>query len=80
LKRTLVTAGFVVAACAVLVTAALAANAGSGQSTGTATVFLPNPVADLQNQSLTDQKERTIPRSTARSTTSRSRTSTGAAT
>ena len=61
MNRTLVTAGFVVAACAVLVTAALAANAGSGQSTGTATVFLPNPVADLQNQSLTDQKDADYP-------------------
>src|SRR4029079_8045234 len=48
----------------VLVTAAVAALAGvasgkspSGSSTGTGTVFLPNPVADLQNQSLTDQKD-----------------------
>lgn len=29
----------------------------SGSSTGTGRVFLPNPVADLQNQSLTDQKD-----------------------
>src|SRR4029079_13467703 len=48
----------------VLVTAAVAALAGvasgkspSGSSTGTGTVFLPNPVADLQNQSLTAQKD-----------------------
>jgi hypothetical protein len=29
----------------------------SGSSTGTGRVFLPNPVADLQDQSLTDQKD-----------------------
>ena len=29
----------------------------SGSSTGTGSVFLPNPVADLQNESLTDQKD-----------------------
>jgi zinc metalloprotease ZmpB len=29
----------------------------SGSPTGTGTVFLPNPVADLQDQSLTDQKD-----------------------
>ncbi|HEY7603904.1 MAG TPA: M36 family metallopeptidase [Gaiellaceae bacterium] len=32
-------------------------NPASGTSTGTGTVFLPNPVADLQDQSLTDQKD-----------------------
>ncbi len=42
--------------CAVLapVSAASARNAGS---TGKGRVFLPNPVAALQNQSLTDQKD-----------------------
>jgi hypothetical protein len=29
----------------------------SGSSTGTGTVFLPNPVAELQNEALTDQKD-----------------------
>ena len=29
----------------------------SGSSTGTGQVFVPNPVASLQNQSLTDQKD-----------------------
>jgi hypothetical protein len=33
----------------------------SGSSTGTGTVFLPNPVADLQNESLTDQKDADYP-------------------
>ncbi len=37
--------------------AALAAKIGPGASTGTGRVFLPNPVAELQNQSLTDQKD-----------------------
>ena len=35
----------------------LADKGGSGNDTGTGQVFLPNPVADLQNQSLTDQKD-----------------------
>src|SRR3954470_14239407 len=30
---------------------------GPGTSTGTGRVFFPNPVASLQNQSLTDQKD-----------------------
>src|SRR5919108_2552361 len=47
----------VLAASAVAVPAALAAKTGNGSSTGTGTVFLPNPVAELQNQSLTDQKD-----------------------
>ena len=37
--------------------AARAAATGSGSTTGTGTVFLPNPVADLQDQTLTDQKD-----------------------
>ena len=36
---------------------AMAGQAGLGTSTGTGRVFLPNPVADLENQSLTDQKD-----------------------
>jgi zinc metalloprotease ZmpB len=35
----------------------LASNEGPGSSTGTGQVFLPNPVADLEDQSLTDQKD-----------------------
>src|SRR3712207_5215000 len=31
--------------------------AGAGGSSGSGTVFLPNPVADLQNQNLTDRKD-----------------------
>ena len=36
---------------------ALAAKGGPGTSTGTGQVFFPNPVASLQDQSLTDQKD-----------------------
>jgi zinc metalloprotease ZmpB len=46
---------------AVLVAGALAAKPPNGSSSGTGTVFLPNPVADLQNQSLTDQKDADYP-------------------
>jgi len=42
---------------ATLTGSALAEQAGPGSSTGTGRVFLPNPVADLENQSLTDQKD-----------------------
>jgi zinc metalloprotease ZmpB len=45
------------AICSVAVPAALAGKIGPGTSTGTGTVFLPNPVAELQNQNLTDQKD-----------------------
>jgi zinc metalloprotease ZmpB len=55
-RRMLLTAGSAVLAAAVAVAVAVAAP-GPGTSTGSATVFLPNPVADLQNQALTDQKD-----------------------
>ena len=42
---------------AVLASTAVASKPGPGTSTGTGQVFLPNPVAALQNQSLTDQKD-----------------------
>jgi zinc metalloprotease ZmpB len=51
----------VLAACALVTAvaagAALAAKPGPGTSTGSGRVFVPNPVASLQNQSLTDQKD-----------------------
>jgi zinc metalloprotease ZmpB len=50
----------VLAACLVAAgttTVAVAGKTPSGSSTGSGTVFLPNPVADLQDQSLTDQKD-----------------------
>ncbi len=40
---------------------ASAGKPGPGTSTGTGRVFLPNPVADLQDQSLTDQKDADYP-------------------
>ena len=51
----------VLAACALAAAltagAATAKKPGSGTSNGSGRVFLPNPVADLQNQSLTDQND-----------------------
>jgi len=41
----------------ILTPTVLAAKPGPGTSTGTGRVFLPNPVADLQIQTLTDQKD-----------------------
>jgi hypothetical protein len=49
-----------VAACvlaSILVSAAFAGKTGPGASTGAARVFFPNPVASLQDESLTDQKD-----------------------
>jgi hypothetical protein len=40
---------------------AMAGKEGPGTSTGTGQVFLPNPVADLGDQSLTDQKDANYP-------------------
>src|SRR5512144_3057756 len=42
---------------AVLASTALAAKPGPGTSTGAGRVFFPNPVALLQDQNLTDQKD-----------------------
>src|SRR5215470_13646629 len=47
----------VLAACAAIVTVAGATNPGSGGSTGSAMVFVPNPVQSLGDESLTDQKD-----------------------
>jgi zinc metalloprotease ZmpB len=55
LKRRLTLALLLVGA-AVLTGTALG-KGPSGTSTGTGTVFLPNPVADLQDESLTDRKD-----------------------
>ena len=38
-------------------TSAMAASAGPGSSTGTGSVFVPNPVQSLGDESLTDQKD-----------------------
>jgi zinc metalloprotease ZmpB len=54
LVTTLVIGGLV---AAVLAPSIAAKQVGPGTSTGTGTVFLPNPVADLGDQSLTDQKD-----------------------
>ena len=57
MKRTLMTA--TVALTAAVIT--LAAATGPAGSVGTARVFFPNPVAFLQDQSLTDQKDADYP-------------------
>jgi hypothetical protein len=46
---------------ALLTGSSLAGKSGPGTSTGTGRVFLPNPVAALQDQSLTDQKDSDYP-------------------
>jgi zinc metalloprotease ZmpB len=61
LRRIILAAGLMALLATVAVTVAVAAKPGNGQSTGQGTVFLPNPVADLQNQSLTDQKDADYP-------------------
>ncbi len=48
-------------AALVLAGAALATKPGSGSSLGTGRVFFPNPVATLQDQTLTDQKDADYP-------------------
>ena len=44
-------------AAAVVLAGVASGKSPSGSTTGTGIVFLPNPVAELQNQSLTDQKD-----------------------
>ena len=46
---------------ALLADSGLAGKSGPGTSTGTGRVFFPNPVASLQDQSLTDQKDSDYP-------------------
>jgi hypothetical protein len=48
---------FIAVSLALAASVAGRAASGSGSTTGTGTVFLPNPVADLQDQTLTDQKD-----------------------
>ena len=60
--RSFVKAGLIVLLLLILVSGtALAEKAGPGTSTGKGQVFLPNPVAALQDQSLTDQKDANYP-------------------
>ena len=58
MKRALVAVVVLALACA---SAALATKPGSGSSDGLALVFAPNPVEDLGDQSLTDQKDADYP-------------------
>ena len=54
-------ASLVLLLVAVISGTVLAAKTGPGVSTGTGQVFLPNPVAALQDQTLTDQKDANYP-------------------
>ena len=55
-------AGFIGLVLLALFTSGVSAgNSGPGASTGSGQVFLPNPVADLGDQSLTDQKDANYP-------------------
>ena len=53
--------GMVVLLLTLVSSSVFAANIGPGTSTGTGQVFLPNPVAALQNQTLSDQKDANYP-------------------
>jgi hypothetical protein len=57
LHRMLFSVGLAALVAAVTVTVAVAAKPGPGTSTGTAAAFVSNPVEDLGNQSLRDQKD-----------------------
>jgi hypothetical protein len=57
MKRTAILLALLAAAATAAASAALAAKPPPGSSTGVGTVFFPNPVAQLQNQGLTDQKD-----------------------
>jgi zinc metalloprotease ZmpB len=59
--RTATVVAALAATILVAAAAAYAAKPGPGTSLGSGTVFAPNPVADLQNQSLTDQKDADYP-------------------
>jgi hypothetical protein len=56
-RRTVRSAVYAFVLLALLAGAALASKPDPGASTGTGRVFFPNPVASLQDQSLTDQKD-----------------------
>jgi hypothetical protein len=57
MKRSFTLCALLVAAVALLAGTASAKKGPSGSSTGTGTVFWPNPVAQLQDQTLTDMKD-----------------------
>jgi hypothetical protein len=60
--RSVLGSGLLVVVLLVTMTSsALAGKGGPGTSTGSGQVFLPNPVAELQDQTLTDQKDANYP-------------------
>lgn len=61
MRRSRIVVVLIAILAATVAAAAFAAKPPSDKSTGSGTAFLPNPVADLQNQSLTDQKDADYP-------------------
>jgi hypothetical protein len=57
MRRRLLISVIVLAAAVAIVAVASGGKGGSGSSTGSASVFVPNPVQSLGNESLTDQKD-----------------------
>ena len=57
MRRAILLGMVVLAGCAVLVGVAAAGKTGNGSPTGTGSVFVPNPVQSLGDESLTDQKD-----------------------
>jgi zinc metalloprotease ZmpB len=57
LRRSFFGLAVALAVIGIAATAAIAAKPGPGTSTGTGSVFVSNPVEDLNDQSLTDQKD-----------------------
>jgi zinc metalloprotease ZmpB len=57
LRRSFFGLAVALAVIAIAATAAIAAKPGPGTSSGTGSVFVSNPVEDLNDQSLTDQKD-----------------------
>jgi len=57
LRRAILIGTVSLAACAILVGVAAGGKTGNGSSTGVASVFVPNPVQSLGDETLTDQKD-----------------------
>jgi hypothetical protein len=57
LRRVMLIGTVSLAACAILVGVASGGKTGNGSSTGLASVFVPNPVQSLGDETLTDQKD-----------------------
>ena len=61
MRRSVAGTCFLLVLIVLFTSSSLADQPGPGTSTGTGRVFLPNPVADLQDQTLTDRKDADYP-------------------